>query len=120
MINEVEKPLLTNKIFSFSHDVFKSLPFLGQLKSGLCGKELMPFSYIVIASAPIHAFLNLPLPVFNMTFFQSHWLFSHCPKNGQWLERNEFWCIAYNLSLESPVVGRARDSSSKPLLSSPV
>ena len=33
--------MLVTSIFSFSHNVFKSLPFQGCLKSGLCGKGLI-------------------------------------------------------------------------------
>ena len=33
--------MLITSIFSFSHNVFKRLPFQGRLKSQLCGKELI-------------------------------------------------------------------------------
>ena len=35
------------------------------------------FSYTVAASAPMHAFLELFLPVLHKIFFQNHWLDSH-------------------------------------------
>ena len=46
VFNTVEKSwekvkVLVTSIFSFSHDVFKSLFFSGSLKSGVCGKELI-------------------------------------------------------------------------------
>ena len=35
------------------------------------------FSYIMAASAPIHAFLEFFRPVLCTTFFPHHWLLSH-------------------------------------------
>ena len=35
-----KEEMLVTSIFTFSHSVFKRLPFQGRFKSGLCGKEL--------------------------------------------------------------------------------
>ena len=35
-----KEEMLVTSIFTFSHNVFKRLPFQGRFKSGSCGKEL--------------------------------------------------------------------------------
>ena len=56
-----KRGLLITSSFSFSHSDFKRLVSQGRQKVSLCGNGLMPFqqyfSYIAVASAPIHAFL---------------------------------------------------------------
>ena len=54
------------------HNVVKTLDCVVQ-----CKYCVQHFSYIAVASEPIHAFLEILLPGFCTVIFQSHWLLSH-------------------------------------------
>ena len=76
--------MLLSSIFSFSQNVFKSLLSQSCYKSGLCGKELMPFSTVFqlfIIWEPVHlsmlSWSSFNQPLLHTIFFPSHWLLSH-------------------------------------------
>ena len=61
----------------------------------------MPFSTsFQAASAPIQDLPEFFLPILCTPFFPSHWLLSHCRRNGMGWERNESCCYEYHQLLE--------------------